>query len=166
MLRANRNIAFKIVGDGPIRAFLRRQISDRGLNESVELIDPVPHHDLPSLLAQADIFVSHAIATPDWEEYFGVLNIEAMACELPCILTPCGGVPYVIRESGIAKFVGERDISAMRNLVLELIDNPEMRHKLGTKAREYVKQHYDVSVIAKTYDRMIQTGLSRYSETK
>lgn len=164
LLRANKNIVFKIVGKGPLRSFLLREISSRNLCDSVEIIDSVPHHDLPQLLSQADIFINHAIATSDWEEYFGVLNIEAMACELPCILTRCGGIPYVIREDGVARFVEERDIISLRNTVQEFIEDPGLRLSIGQKARDYVIRNYEVSLIARSYHQMIQATLTRHRE--
>jgi glycosyltransferase involved in cell wall biosynthesis len=79
-----------------------------------------------------------------------------MACELPCIVTNSGSIPYVIREQGIAKTVPQRDIVAIRSEANQLIDSSEQRRKMGENARNFVKREYSVKAISEQFHKMLQ----------
>lgn len=149
------DVELSFLGRGSMESLLRSEAARRGVSDGVELLSTVPHEEVPDILGTADVFVNHAVSTDTWEEYFGAANLEAMACGLPCILTKCGGISYVIREENVAKFVPQRDVSALRGAVAELVDDPERRRKLGDSAREYVEQTYAIDVIGRQFNEML-----------
>ena len=111
-------------------------------------------------MGAADIFVNHAVATSMWEEYFGVVNLEAMSCGLPCVLSACGGLSYVIREGDVALMVEERDVHGIRTAIEKLLQNKSLRIEYGKRARAYVERHYDIAVIGERFRQMLEDGFA------
>lgn len=159
LLDARDDLELAILGSGPLDEFLKAEVADRGLRDAVTFLESVPHKKMPEMLNTADIFVNHAVGTSRWEEFFGVANLEAMACGLPCVVSDGGAIPYVIREPERAVMVGERKVIELRHAVEELLDDEERRASLGKRAREYVEENYSIPVIARRYHEMLQSEL-------
>ena len=156
LLKKNKRIKLKIVGEGPAKVFLRRIVKDNAVQNYVEFVGSLRHKELPKIYRTADVFIGHPISTSAWEEYFGLVNIEAMASGLPIISTRCGSLSYVIREEGVGLLVEERDIVGIRKALEELLFDKEKRVKMGLKAREYVEKCYSLPVIAENYKKHLE----------
>lgn len=159
LLRSRSNLQLQFLGSGSMQSLLEAEVVERGLGEKVIFFNSVPHQQIPSILGVADIFVNHAVSIASWEEYFGAVNLEAMSCGLPCVLTTCGGISYAIREEGVALFVEERNIIQLRKAITQLLDSEQKRLEIGQKAREYVESYYALPLIAKKYHQMLQKRL-------
>jgi len=144
IFRERASVKWYIVGEGPYEADLRELIRRNRLEGQVELMGPVPHEELPSIYQCADIFVGHPISTPYWEEFFGVVYVEAMACGLPVISSYCGGVPHVVPDGHAGYLVPQKDVTQLTEKLWLLIDDVELRKQLGKQARNYVAEHYSV----------------------
>ncbi len=160
ILAARDDVELQILGNGPMKSLLEREIVERGIKGKVRFLDPVPHRELPAIYGAADIFVNHAIGTSGWEEFFGAVNLEAMACGLPCVLSASGGITYAVREEGVAELVAERDVAGLRKAVDALLRDPVRRKEMGNKARRYVLGHYDIGVIGEKYRGMLEINNS------
>lgn len=163
ILRERPDIQLHLLGKGPLRSLLEREVVERNLVKQVIFADTIPHRELPSIMAKSDIFVSHAVGTAVWEEFFGVANLEAMSCGLPCVITTGGGISYAIRED-TALFVQERDIIQLRRAISQLLGLKQLRATIGQSARQYVETNYSIDVIAKRYNRMLSMHLENSEE--
>jgi glycosyltransferase involved in cell wall biosynthesis len=161
ILKRRERATFQILGSGPLEPLLRREASDRGIESSVEFLETVPHEEVSRILAEADIFVNHAVSIDGWEEFFGVANLEAMACGLPCVISDCGAIPYVIRDRDVAEVTPQRNVTRLSRQIERLVDDEERRETLGRRAREYVADTYAATALAERYQRMIERGLER-----
>ncbi len=120
---------------------------------------------IPEMLPRADVvqFYSHAtvFCCPSIYEPFGLINLEAMACECPVVASAVGGIPEVVvdGETGILVPVevdAERGEPVdpqgfARNLaaaIQRLVDDPELRTRLGRNGRARVEREFSWSVIA------------------
>lgn len=83
---------FDIVGDGPYREILERQVKDADLSEKVHFCGSC--NNVPEILNNHDIFIH----MPNWEEGFGITVVEAMAAGLVCICLRKGGIPEIIEN--------------------------------------------------------------------
>ncbi|MGG1678255.1 glycosyltransferase family 4 protein [Neobacillus sp. NRS-1170] len=155
LIKKHPNVKLKLVGGGEAKAFLERIIKENQLEENVEFIGNVPHKDLVNIYQNADIFINHPISVMEWEEFFGVSNIEAMSCGLPIVTSTCGGISYVLRENDIAEIVNERDIVGITNSLEKLINDRNYYNILRENGRKYVQENYDLKVIAEKYKKCI-----------
>jgi glycosyltransferase involved in cell wall biosynthesis len=78
------------------------------LPDGAEILGEIPHEEKSRLLAHAK-----AVLFPiDWDEPFGLVMTEAMACGTPVIATPCGSVPEVIVDGETGWIVPVEDYAA------------------------------------------------------
>lgn len=159
VLRTDSTTEFRILGGGPMQDQLARRAHQLNISDDVRFLGTVPHDEVPAVLNTADIFVNHAVANSHWEEFFGLANLEAMACGVPCVVSDCGGIPYVIRDTDVAKLVPQRSVSGIRTAVQQLINNPEARQEMGEHARTYVRDHYSIDYIGDRYHALVQDSI-------
>ena len=115
-----------IVGDGPDRAKLERQIAELGLQDRVRLLGPKPHASLPEFYGAADAMVL-ASAREGWANVL----LESMACGTPVIASNIPGNPEVV-QSPEAGLVVEQNTpagiaAAVRKLFAALPDRAATR---------------------------------------
>lgn len=87
-----------LVGDGPERGRLLRYADELGLGGRVE-IRAVPYAEMPAVFAAASCVVLGSLATPVWEEQFGMVLAEAMAAGAPILASASGAIPEVLGPS-------------------------------------------------------------------
>ena len=133
-------LRLKFVGDGEDRQQLESYVDDRALSAVVEFKGALNHEETRRILESADLFVLARFA-----EGLPVALMEAMAMEIPCISTYIAGIPELIRD-GIDGLLfpaasQEELVCAMKLL----IDNPQLRRKLGVAGRKRVLARHDLA---------------------
>lgn len=68
--------------------------------------------------------------------------LEAMACEIPVIVTPVGGVLDVLEDGKNGLLVNVKDENSLAERILGLLDNNEKRRALGKSARESILNRF------------------------
>jgi starch synthase len=126
----------------------------------------VPVVWIPEMLSKEKVIALYAHAAvfvcPSVYEPFGIINLEAMACETPVVASAVGGIPEIVvpGETGIlvpieaegGGSVEPRDPAAfsraLADAVNELMDDPDRRARMGSAARERVLAHFSWRAIA------------------
>jgi spore coat protein SA len=105
------------------------------------------HHDdeLPRWFQRATIFSCPSL----FQEPFGLVNAEAMACATPVVATNRGGVPEVL--GGTGALVNPEDIPAFSASLSRLLANPDECRRLGRDGYQRCRQQFDWEVIARTW---------------
>lgn len=100
------------------------------------------NNELPDLINRSLFSITASITQKRWEEQVGMTNLLALSCGIPVITTLSGAIPeYVNPEVGI--LVPEKDSEALSQAMRRLLDNPDLREKMGKRARQYILDHYD-----------------------
>ena len=133
-------LRLRIVGDGPDRAALQALAAQLGIDARCEFVGAVAHADVPAQLRGLDIFVA---ASRLDSESFGVAVIEASACALPVVVTRVGGLPEVVSENETGLIVERDDVAALAAALQRLIDDADLRGRLGRNGRSWVAQRYE-----------------------
>ncbi len=103
-----RNWQLVIVGDGPHRSRLEKQIAVLGLEPNIKMVGSQPREVVRAWMRSAD-----ALVQPSRTETFCVVLIEAIACGIPVITTDCGGPAWIVRpENGQIVPVGDSEALA------------------------------------------------------
>lgn len=119
----------KIYGDGWMREQLQQQIEESGLINSCFLESIVL--DIDQKMKESSIFVLSSRF-----EGFGLVMIEAMACGLPVVAFACHCGPRDVISDGVDGWlVEDGDIHGLVEKINNLIENDELRQKMGKKAR-------------------------------
>lgn len=133
------HIKYYIYGDGEEKENLLKLIKDERLEETVFLMGKVENNKVPDILNNLDIFCATTIVN----ESFGVALIEAMACEVPVVATDVDGFKEVTEDNVTGYIVERKNIDDIALALNKLINNSEIRKKMGKEGRKRVIQKYD-----------------------
>jgi len=151
------NLKLLIVGSGSLRDELQKLAANLGISGQTRFAGRVPHDEVPNCLHQIDIFVNPSIHE---SETFGVAVLEASACELPVITSDIGGLPEVVQEGITGFLILPRDVEGLAEKLELLIQNADLRQKMGKAGREFVKKSYDwnenAKIMENLYDSLIK----------
>ena len=67
--------------------------------------------------------------------------LEAMACGTLVLATPVGGIPDVVKDGENGLLVPPRDSEALANAIIYLLENEDVREKMGKNGRKKVKDY-------------------------
>ncbi len=93
----------------------------------------VSRSELVRLYSLSDVFVLPSVYEP-----FGIVLLEAMSCETPCIGIRTGGMPDIIDHNRTGLLVGPGSDEGLSDAIARLYDDPETRYRMGKKGREKV----------------------------
>ena len=94
--------------------------------------------DIPDVMSAFDIF-----AFPSHAESFGVALIEAMAMERPVVSTNCDGVLDIVVDGQTGIFVHPRNARELSEALSRLIQDPDLRKRMGKAGRKRVEELFD-----------------------
>jgi colanic acid/amylovoran biosynthesis glycosyltransferase len=139
LIQQGHHVRLRFVGDGPERAALERSVNERGLNPHVNFEGWRNAEQVRALYQQADIF-----ALPSFAEGIPVVLMEAMAMEIPCVTTRITGIPELIRDQVDGLLVAPANAEELAAAIARLMDDPELRRRIGRAARQRVVEDYDL----------------------
>ena len=137
-----------IVGEGPERKFLEQTIKTKGL-KNVQLVGYMPHEEIIDFYFRADVFVAPSVV----EEALGLSILEAMAAKSPVIATRKGGIPLLVKHNHNGLFVRARNAQKIAEACNKILDNDELRKKMGENARETVEEKFTWKQSGVKFDR-------------
>ena len=126
-------------------------------SEIIWIPEMLPKEDVISLYTHASVFVCPSVYEP-----FGIINLEAMACETPVVAAAVGGIPEIVvpgKTGLLVPFEAEGGDSpeprdpeafsrALAAAVNELMAAPERRESMGKAARARVLEYFSWTHIA------------------
>ncbi|WP_263787427.1 glycogen synthase [Salinibacter grassmerensis] len=126
-------------------------------NRIVWLAEMLPREDVITMYTHASVFVCPSVYEP-----FGIINLEAMACETPVVASRVGGIPEIVvpEETGLLVDVdptGGDDVEpaapeafarGLADGVNALMNDPDRRDQMGTAARQRVEEQFSWRAIA------------------
>ncbi|MDD4730195.1 MAG: glycosyltransferase, partial [Dysgonamonadaceae bacterium] len=103
---------------------------------------------------------SDVLLMPSIQESFGLMAIEAMACEVPVIVAEGSALPEVVGNDIGGIVVKPRNYNAIINALSLLIENQDYIEKLSKNARRRVMQLFDSQKYIKKYQSLYSTIMS------
>ena len=118
----------QLIGDGDLEEETRNHVKDLGLQEKVLFLGN--QTNVYPFLQEADLFL-----LPSKFEGMPMTIIEAMGTGIPIVASAVGGVPDML-EDGVSGILVPCDPDAVAQAVLQLLEQKDLREKLGTHALE------------------------------
>ncbi len=146
-------IRLRLVGDGPARYWLEVRARELGIAERIVVMPPVSHEELPGVYHDFDALVLPSRTTSSWQEQFGRVLIEAMACGVPVIGSDSGAIPEVIGEAGL--IFPEGKAPQLSEKILQLYHDPHLRADLSLRGRIRVEQYFSAKSVARKLDKFL-----------
>jgi glycosyltransferase involved in cell wall biosynthesis len=135
-----------IAGKGREETNVRETIRQIRLENHARLIGSFPYSEMPKLYNLADVFVLPSLPVPAWQEQFGYVLVESMACGKPVISTLSGAIPDVVADAGV--LVPPNDFHSLANRLENLVFDGKKRVKLGQKGRRRAEEVFDSRRVA------------------
>jgi len=133
-----------IIGDGPEMINLKEQVESYQLKSNIIFKGVLSGEELVSCLNEHSYMLIPSI----WEEPFGNVALEGMACGCIPIVSDGGGLPDAVGDAGLVFKRGE--IDALFNTMKDIIQNENLANKLKNNAKSHLINYYP-EVIAKRY---------------
>jgi len=154
-LRERTDIAFVLLGDGPVREELRSTSKALGLT-NILFVDPVPLSEMPrwwsisraALVTLKDQSV-HLSARPS-------KSLPAMANGIPVIFSGVGEMARIINDAYAGIVVPPEQVEPFAQAILNLTDEPELARRLGANGRRLCEQEFG-------WEKIVQSWLSQMS---
>ena len=103
--------------------------------------------DVPRLMAALDVLASSS----SFGEAFPNVLGEAMACGVPCVVTDVGDSAEIVGETG--RIVATGDMAGLAHQIVEVLSlSDEQRRALGARARDRVRERYDIGSVTRQYE--------------
>jgi L-malate glycosyltransferase len=136
-----------LVGDGPERPKAEWLAETQCVSNDVLFMGK--QSDMAPLLSIADVLL-----LPSENESFGLVALEAMACEVPVIATRVGGIPEVVEheEDGFLFALG--DVEGMADASIRLVKDPGLRNEMGKIARKHALHDFCATNIVRFYEQL------------
>ena len=156
LARRHAKWSLRIIGEGPLRPVLQKQIADFGLENRVEL--PGRTEKIGDELIRADAFVM----TSKYEGFPNAL-LEAMAVGLPCVTFDCPSGPREMTMEGqVALLVAANDEQALGLALERLMLDENLRHTLGSLARASVKDRFALAKVVEQWDLLFNEVVCKH----
>lgn len=137
IVKKNKNVRYKIIGDGPEREKLNYLIYALKLEKNVSLLGHLSHEKVLQSVSQADIFLM-----PSIQEGFCNAVLEAQGLGLPAVVADAEGLPENVLDGQTGIVYNRWSNKEMIKSLEVLIHNEELRQQLGNNAKRRVASEF------------------------
>jgi glycosyltransferase involved in cell wall biosynthesis len=124
-------------GGAGYRVVLEREITQRGLEERVSLLGAVPEDRI-----RAELEAAHVFALASREEPLGVAIMEAMAMEVPIVVTGAGGVPELVHDGVDGLLVRPDSDEDMARALERLARDEDLASRMAAAGRRKIEAEF------------------------
>lgn len=143
-----------MVGDGPDRSNAEWLVRSKRLGCQVVFLGK--QESIAEILSIADLML-----LPSETESFGLVALEAMACQVPVVASRVGGIPEVVNDGGDGFLAPVGDVEGMAARAIEVLSDEGKRTTMGVSAREHAQESFcSYKIIARYeefYERIIRS---------
>ena len=147
------NIGFSILGDGPLKSSLVNRARHLGIDNLVRFETPRP--DPTHYYQTLDIYLNTSL-----HEGHPLSILEAMFCGKPVVAARVGGIPEIISHGEQGFLVEHRKPKDFVKYCLQLLEDAELRKKMGESARKKVAESFSRERMIASYYQLYES-LSR-----
>lgn len=148
MTRVPAQVRLNVVGDGPQRPLLERQVAALGLQSRVVFHGCVDQEEKARWLRACHVLVLPAVVDAKGDtEGLGVVLLEAMVFGKPVIASRAGGIVDIVRHGENGWLVPPGDPVALARAVVACAENPERAQRMGHTGRLDVEQDFSWGTI-------------------
>ncbi|MDJ0757879.1 MAG: glycosyltransferase [Woeseiaceae bacterium] len=144
-----------IVGDGPCREELERQVDDLSIAHAVMFLGR--RSDMVEVYRALDVFL-----LPSLIEGLPMALLEAMACETPVVATSVGDVASVV-DGSVGRLVEAGSVEQLADGIRRLVESESDRNRMSSIARQRVEGGFSSRAMASKYAEIYRSVLAGVS---
>ncbi len=130
-----RRIGLTVIGGGPEAPALRQQAASLHIADQIDFVGHRVGPELVSMLNAHQVLVVPSV----WEEPFGVVVLEALACGCVPLVARSGGLPEAVGACGV--IVPRGDAEALAQAIEALLDDPLAIERYRSEAAAHLQRH-------------------------
>lgn len=144
-------IRLTVVGDGPYRCTLEKMVEEEGIGQYVFFEGYKNKDQIVAYYQNADMFL-----LPSKKEGMPNVVLEAMACGLPIVVTPCEGSAELVHDNGVVvpqeRFAQE---------IIKICNNQELMSRMGSESRRMAVEQFSWDYIVSKYLEVMDEAVNR-----
>jgi glycosyltransferase involved in cell wall biosynthesis len=123
---------------------VQKRIDELELTDSVFLRPAVTQEELKDIYERATVFALPCLVVDNGDRD-GIPNVlvEAMAMEIPVVSTDISGIPELVDSGVNGMLVSEKNPKELADAIATLLDNGDLRRRLGVEGRRKVRRLFD-----------------------
>jgi len=143
-----RNIKLRIIGWGHenYQNQILDYINNNNLQANVDFLGFKNSEEIADELSKSCLLV-----LPSYIENCPNVILEAMATGKPVIATRVGGIPYIVKDGITGFLVDAGDINALTRSILQLMEDKDLRIKMGVASREAALKRFHPDIVTKRH---------------
>jgi colanic acid biosynthesis glycosyl transferase WcaI len=158
LVNQQQHLEFVIAGGGDTQSDLKNLVTSLNLQELVHFSGILPREDIPKLFSESLIGIAPLKYLQSLEYAAPTKVYEYMSCCIPFIGCGKGEIQDIANESG-AGIIAENSPEKIAEVILQLLNDPGKRDRMGGSGRKFVEQQFTRKAIAKTLIAVIE-GIS------
>jgi len=152
-------VIYLMVGEGPCRAQLENECRRLGIIDHFRFTGWVEHEKVADYMNLAD-----AVVMPSETEAMALVYLETMACGRLLIASDIPAAREAVRDGQTGLLFPKGDVAELTRKTLLAANDPMLRDRIGSAAREWVKQH-DVGQVVAAYEEAIRRLVGEHRKT-
>jgi glycosyltransferase involved in cell wall biosynthesis len=145
--RNHEDINLLIVGNGPLKNQLYRLAKKNGIADRFRIVYGLDDERLPYYYN-----ASKAFSLPSLYEPAGLALLEALSCEVPCVISRVGGMPELVGDC--AFYSKPKDYYSLKTRISYVLENEKTAHRVARRGRQRMVKYHDWDRIAKQYESL------------
>jgi L-malate glycosyltransferase len=136
-----------IVGNGPLSAELSDLADSLGISKQTQLLGSKGRADTIQLLRACKLFV-----LPSRFETFGIVILEAMACEKPLVASTAGGIPEIVQNDVNGILVEPDNPKTLAQAMDRVLSDEILQTRLASNGLKTAREQFDFTRTAGSYE--------------
>jgi len=149
-----KDFVIAVAGKGAQKENMERLMKETSTENHFRFLNFVSYDEVPDVYRMADIFVLPSYPTMTWQEQFGMVLIEAMACGKPVISTNSGSIPEVIGDAGV--LISPGNFFQLAEAIGNFMNNRDFALEMRNRARRRVETYFDAQKNAMRFYEVVK----------
>jgi glycosyltransferase involved in cell wall biosynthesis len=146
-------------GKGVLQDHYQEIAATMGLRDNVEFAGFISDDEIAEYYSRANVFVLPSISS--LQEGFGIVALEALACETPVITTEIVGVAQDLTRIKGGIVVPPKDVEKLADALLEILDDQKLQKEMGRRGRKLVEEKYTWKSVATSMEKIYKNIASK-----
>jgi len=147
-----------IGGRGALVGHYQDLVSSWGLEAQVEFAGFIPPEEIAEYFSKANVFALPSISS--LQEGFGIVALEALACQTPVVTTKIVGVASDLEKFKAGLIVPSRDPQKLGEAIIEVLGDQKLQKAMGVRGRKLVEEKYTWQSVALKMEKLYNTIIS------
>ncbi len=150
------DVHYALIGIGEDWDYLHAVAQQAGVIQRVHFLGPVSPDDLPRWYNACDVFIMPNRDIDGDTEGFGLVYLEANACEKPVISGRAGGTGSAVQDGVTGMRVDGESVEAIGEALASILTHPELAHEMGAAGRQRATAGFSCDHRAQIIGSLIQ----------